>query len=61
VKRRLVLRIRLRLHHHAPQQRSLGLTFQKQAADKLGGDHLGGAGEEALGECWESVVGFGSG
>jgi len=37
------------------------LTFQKQAADKLGGDHLGGAGEERVGEVLGEVGGYGGG
>jgi hypothetical protein len=37
------------------------LAFHQQAADQLGGDLLGGAGEEGLGESWEVVYGFGSG
>jgi len=52
----LLLRIRLRFHHHAPQQIPSGLAFHQQAADELGGNHLGRAGEEGLGECWGSVV-----
>jgi len=35
------------------------LAFHQQAADEFGGAHLGRAGEEALGECWESVVAMG--
>jgi len=34
------------------------LAFHQQAADQLGGDDLGGAGEEALGEMvWELLGG----
>ena len=46
----LVLRIRLRIHNHAPQQLAIRLAFHQQAADELGGDDLGGAGEEGVGE-----------
>ena len=46
-------------HNHAPQQLTSGLAFHKQAADELGGNLLGGAGEETLGEDWESVGGRG--
>jgi len=46
----LLLGIRLRFHHHAPQQLPIGLAFHQQAADEFGGDLLGGAGEERLGE-----------
>jgi len=46
----LLLGIRLRFHHHAPEQLTIGLALHQQAADELGGDQLGGAGEEGLGE-----------
>ena len=55
----VVLGIRLCFHNHAPQQLASGLAFHKQAADQLGGNLLGGAGEETLGEDWESVGGRG--
>jgi len=36
------------------------LLFREQTADELGGDHLGGAGEERLGErVWELLGGRG--
>ena len=57
----LVLRIRLRFHNHAPQQRATFLAFHQQAADELGGDLLGGAGEEALGEVLGGRGGYGGG
>jgi len=37
------------------------LPFHQQAAVQLGGGHLGGAGEEALGEVLGVRGGFGSG
>ncbi len=40
------------------------LSFHQQAADEVGGNQLGGAGEEGLGEGWEVLGGrggFGSG
>ena len=43
----------------APQQLATFLAFHQQAADQLGGNELGGAGEETLGEDWESVGGRG--
>ncbi len=52
----VVLAIRLRFHNHAPHQLATFLAFHQQAADELGGDDFGGAGEEGLGECWEGVV-----
>jgi len=57
----LLLRIRLRFHHHAPQQLPSGLAFHQQAADELGGDDLSGAGEEGWGESWEGLGGYWSG
>jgi len=54
----LLLGIRLRFHHHAPQQLAIGLAFHQQAADELGGDQFGRAGEEGLGEdfCWRTTL-----
>jgi hypothetical protein len=60
----VVLAIRLRFHKYAPQQRARWLPFHQQAANQLGGNLLGGAGEEGLGEEWEVLGGrggFGSG
>ena len=57
----VVLRIRLGFHNHAPQQRTRGLAFDQQAANEVGGNLLGGAGEEGLGERWEVLGGYGSG
>jgi len=59
----LLLGIRLRFHHHAPQQLPSGLAFHQQATDELGGDQLGGArrriGEEGLWGCCQGVVAMG--
>ena len=55
----VVLGIRLRFHNHAPQQLATFLAFHQQATDQLGGDDLSWAGEETLGEDWESVGGRG--
>jgi hypothetical protein len=57
----LLLGIRLCFHKYAPQQLAIRLAFHQQAADELGGDDLGGAGKEGLGECWEGLGGYGSG
>ena len=46
----LALAIRLRFHIHAPQQRARWLPFHQQAADELGSNLLGRAGEEGLGK-----------
>jgi len=57
----LLLGIRLRFHNDAPQQLATFLALHQQAADELGGDDLGRAGEEGLRECWEGLGGYGSG
>jgi len=36
------------------------LALHQQAADELGGDDFGGAGEEGLRECWEGLGGYGT-
>jgi hypothetical protein len=46
----LALAVGLRLHNHAPEQVANGLALHQQAADQLGGNPLGRAGEEAAGE-----------
>ena len=56
---RLTLAIRLRFHNHAPQQLAIRLALHQQAADQLGSNQLGGAGEEGLGEGWEVLGGRG--
>ena len=53
---RFLLGIRLRFHNHAPQQLATLLARHQQAADQLGGDLLGGAGEEGF---WEVLGGLG--
>ena len=58
---RVVLGIRLGFHNHAPKQLAIRLPFHQQAADQLGGNLLGGAGEEGLGEGLEERAGDGSG
>jgi hypothetical protein len=55
----LLLRIRLRFHKYAPQQPYIRLLPHQQTADELGGDDLGRAGEEGLGESWEVLGGRG--
>jgi len=57
----VVLGIRLRFHNHAPQQLAIGLAFYQQAADELGCNLLGGAGEEGWGEVLGGRGGYGSG
>jgi len=55
------VRILSRLRNHSPQQRGIRLAFHQQAADELGCNLLGGAGEEGLRGCWEGLGGYGSG
>ena len=61
----VVLGIRLCFHNHAPKHLAIRLPFQQQAPDELGGDELGGAGEEGVGEGLEilgdGLSGYGSG
>jgi len=57
----LLLGIRLRFHHHAPEQLTLGLALHQQAADELGSDDLSGVGEEFIGEMLGERGGYGSG
>jgi len=56
-----LLGIRLRFHNHTPQQLAIGLAFYQQAADEVGGNQLGGAGEEGLGKVLGGRGGYGSG
>ena len=55
----LLLGIRLGFHHHTPKQAAVLLAFHQQATDEVGGDQLGRAGEEGLGERWEVLVAMG--
>jgi len=57
----VVLRIRLRFHNHTPQQLASFLALHQQAADELGGDDLGRAGEEGVREVLGGRGGYGSG
>ena len=57
---RLSLGISLRFHNHAPQQLAPWLPFHKAAADEVGGNLLGGAGVEGLGEVLGGRGGYGS-
>ena len=57
----VVLGICLGFHHHAPQQAPVPLALHQQATNQVGGDQLGRAGEETLGEEWDERIGYGSG
>ena len=57
----VVLGIRLGFHNHTPGQAAILLAFHQQAADEVGGDDLGGAGKEGLGEVLGERGGYGSG
>jgi len=52
--------LRLRFHNHTLKKRAIRLGFHQQAADELGGDDLGGAGEEGLGQVLGGRGGYGS-
>jgi hypothetical protein len=56
---RVVLRIRLRFHNHAPQQLPIRLAFHQQAADQLGGNLLGGRAKKDWGRRLEGEVAMG--
>jgi len=56
---RFLLRIRLRLHNHTPQQLAILLAFYQQAADELRRNLLGGAGEEGWGGPGKTLVAMG--
>jgi len=57
----VVLRIRLRFHNHPPKQLATCLALHQQATDEFGGNLLGGAAEEGLGEVLGGRGGYGSG
>jgi len=57
----VVLGICLRFHNHAPQQLPNGLALHQKAANELGGNLLGGAGEEGWGEVLGGRGGYGGG
>ena len=56
----IVLGIGLCFHNHAPQQTSIRLAFHQPAAHQIGGDQLGRAAEEGVGQGW-GVLGDGLG
>jgi len=45
------------VNSNCTQQRAIHLAFHQEADDELGGDQLGGAGKEGLGEGWEGAGG----
>ena len=57
----LLLGIRLGFHNHAPEQLAIRLAFHQQAADEVGGNQLGRAGEEGVRERLGKGGGYGSG
>jgi len=56
----LIVGITIHFHKHTPQELIIGLILYQQAADELGGDDLGGAGEEGLGQVLGGRGGYGS-
>ena len=60
----VVLGIRLRFHHHTPEQAAVCLAFHQPAANQLRGNDLRWTTEEGVGQGWEAVLnraGYGSG
>ena len=57
----IVLGIGLCFNDHSPEQAAVVMAFHQPAANQLGGDQLGRAGEEALGEGSETLGGSGNG
>ena len=49
------------VHNHPLEQLTIPLALHQQAADELGGNLLGRAGEEGLGEGLGEVGGYGGG
>jgi len=43
------------------QLHDIHLALHQQAADELGNQLIGWAGEECLGVCWEGLSGYGNG
>ena len=58
---RVVLGIRLRFHHHTPEQAAVCLPFHQPAANQLRGNDLRWTAEEGVGQGWEERGGYGSG
>ena len=61
----VVLGIRLRFHHHTPEQAAVCLPFHQQAANQLRGNDLRWTAEEGVGQGWKALDdglgGYGSG
>ena len=61
----VVLGIRLRFHHHTPEQAAVVQTFHQPAAHQVRSDDFCGTAEEAVGQSWEVLAdgrsGYGSG
>jgi len=55
----LLLGIRLRFHHHTPQQLAICLALHQKAADEFGATCSAGRAKKLWGRCWESVVAMG--
>ena len=61
----IILGIRLRFHHHTPEQAAVCLPFHQPTADQLRGNDLRWTAEEVMGQGWEilgdGLGGYGSG
>ena len=55
----VVLGIRLRFHHHTPEQAAVVLAFHQQAANQLRSNDLRWTAEEGMGQGWEVLAGLG--
>ena len=49
----VVLGIRLRFHHHTPEQAAVCLAFHQPAANQLRGNDLRWTAEEGVGQKWK--------
>ncbi len=60
-----ILGIRLRFHHHTPEQAAIVEAFHQPAAHQIRSDDFSGAAEEGVGQGWEvlggGLGGYGSG
>ena len=57
----IILGIRLRFHHHTPEQAAVSLAFHQPAANQLRGDDLRWTAEEGVGQGWEVISDGGRG
>ena len=51
----IVLELRLRFHHHTPNQAAIVMPLHQPAVNQLRGNDLGWAAEEGVGQGWEML------